>query len=100
MFTPLFLTGNGTETSSEKTRSRRSAPQHDYGYKPMPYSYKPNYSYGYKPKPYYYPSLHYYQPNPSQTISLWQLFSRNPAFKNAFLGHHFKEGSTSSINLS
>jgi len=98
MVEEVFEDVNGTET---KTRHRRSTkpPTYSYGYPKPEYSYgypsydypKPDYSYGYKPKPSYYPSLHYYQPNPAQTVSLFDLFYKNPAFKNAYLGHHFNK---------
>ena len=67
----------------------------DYGYRYGGYP-KPGYTSGYKPKPaYYYPNLHYYQPNPAQTANLFDLFYKNPAFKNAYLGHHFSKAEES-----
>ena len=63
----------------------------DYGYRYGRYP-KPEYTSGYKLKPaYYYPNLHYYRPNPAQTVNLFDLFYKNPAFKNAYLGHHFNK---------
>jgi len=101
MVEEVFEDVNGTET---KTRHRRSTsypkpPTYSYGYPKPEYSYgypsyeypKPDYSYGYKPKPSYSPSLHYYQPNPAETVNLFDLFYKNPAFKNAYLGHHFSK---------
>ena len=67
----------------------------DYGYRYGGYP-KPGYTSGYKPKPaYYYPKLNYYQPNPAQTVNLFDLFYKNPAFRNAYLGHHFSKAEES-----
>ena len=63
----------------------------DYGYRYGGYP-KPGYTSGYRPKPaYYYSNLHYYKPNLAQTVNLFDLFYKNPAFKNAYLGHHFNK---------
>merc|ERR1712109_29673 len=74
----VFEDGNGTETSSGKTRQRRSTS----GYGGLGYG---GYgSYGYK---HYAPSFDYYAPEHYPRVSLWNLAYKNHAFKNAYLGN-------------
>ena len=101
LLTFFHVAGNGTETSSGKTRQRRSTdayltpPYQPYYYpKPEPVQpyYQPQQPYYYPQSPsygYYQPQISYYQPAYQQQVSLYSLFNRNPAFKDAYLGHHF-----------
>merc|ERR1712113_1329974 len=74
----VFEDGNGTETSSGKTRQRRST----CGYGGLGYG---GYGgYGYK---HYAPSFDYYAPEHYHRVSLWNLAYKNHAFKNAYLGN-------------
>jgi hypothetical protein len=93
----VFEDGNGTETSSGKTRQRRSAPgygSHGHagyggyghgGYGSIGYGGYGGYGHGYNHL--YAPSLNYYAPGHHHRTSLWNLAYQNPAFKNAYLGH-------------
>merc|ERR1711997_106302 len=85
----VFEDGNGTETSSGKTRQRRSAPgygSHGHvGYGSIGYGGYGGYGLGYNHL--YAPSLNYYAPGHHHRTSLWNLAYQNPAFKNAYLGH-------------
>merc|ERR1712062_86201 len=105
----VFEDGNGTETSSGKTRQRRSTSgygSHGYGhagyggyghggygkfgYGGLGYGgygglgYGGYGGYGYK---HYGPSLDYYAPEHYHRVSLWNLAYKNHAFKNAYLGN-------------
>merc|ERR1711874_696875 len=44
--------------------------------------------YGHGYKHLYAPSLDYYSPEHYHRVSLWSLAYKNPAFKNAYFGHH------------
>merc|ERR1711997_1390258 len=105
----VFEDGNGTETSSGKTRQRRSTSgygSHGYGhagyggyghggygkfgYGGLGYGgygglgYGGCGGYGYK---HYAPSFDYYAPEHYHRVSLWNLAYKNHAFKNAYLGN-------------
>merc|ERR1711973_518311 len=100
----VYEDGNGTETSSGKTRQRRSTSgygSHGYGhagyggyghggYGKIGYGgygglgYGGYGGYGYK---HYAPSLDYYAPEHYHRVSLWNLAYKNHAFKNAYLGN-------------
>merc|ERR1712227_484303 len=105
----VFEDGNGTETSSGKTRQRRSTSGyggHGYGhagyggyghggYRKFGYGglgyggygglgYGGYGGYGYK---HYAPSFDYYAPEHYHRVSLWNLAYKNHAFKNAYLGN-------------
>merc|ERR1712080_498084 len=45
--------------------------------------------YGHGFKHLYGPSLDYYAPEHYHRVNLWNLAYKNPAFKNAYLGHHY-----------
>ena len=82
-----------TDFSDPKPPTRSYKPDYGYRYRGYP---KPGYTIGYKPKPaYYYSNIHYYQPNLAQTVNLFDLFNKNPAFKNAYLGYHFSKAEES-----
>ena len=107
--------GNDTETSSGKTRQRRATTGYgshghgSYGHAGYGgfggyglggfggYGYGGHGSYGlggyggygHGFKHFYGPSLDYYAPEHYHRVSLWNLAYKNPAFKNAFLGHHY-----------
>merc|ERR1712173_554687 len=76
----VYEDGNGTETSSGKTRQRRSTS----GYGSHGYGHGGYGGYGYK---HYAPSLDYYAPEHYHRVSLWNLAYKNHAFKNAYLGN-------------
>merc|ERR1712168_1013552 len=76
----VYEDGNGTETSSGKTRQRRSTS----GYGSHGYGHAGYGGYGYK---HYAPSLDYYAPEHYHRVSLWNLAYKNHAFKNAYLGN-------------
>merc|ERR1712183_433654 len=86
----VFEDGNGTETSSAKTRQRRSTDSGSHGHAYGGYGYG---GYGYPYRHYYAPSLDYYAPEHYHRVSLWNLAHVNPAFKNAYLGHLYHKKS-------
>merc|ERR1711962_1198794 len=80
----VFEDGNGTETSSGKTRQRRSTS----GYGSHGYGHGGYGGYGYK---HYAPSFDYYAPEHYHRVSLWNLAYKNHAFKNAYLGNLYRK---------
>jgi len=138
----VFEDGNGTETSSEKTRQRRATTEDEshghgssksyghagyghggfgsyglggygsyglggyggyglggyggyglggyggYGYGGYGLGGYGGYGHGYKHL-LYAPRLDYYAPEHYHRVSLWSLAYKNPAFKNAYFGHHY-----------